>query len=271
MLREFIYTENWLDQLFQNKNKMYGAYQLRRKNADNTLIAFIWSLAIYSGIGLATYTGYKIYTAFAEIPVEIKNDGTVIWREVVLDQKAKEEHTTQTNTPIKKPPVNTHTIPLITDSTDNTVTDSSSFNNQNISNGGSGGTSTGSDTTDTGGGGTGTGVGFPPDPPKPIRFAEKRPEFPGGDRALVDWLSREIKYPEILKEQKKEGIVYIEFVVSESGKVSDAHILREVRDAPQFTEEAIRAINKMPLWIPGEQNGHKVPVYFALPINFQLR
>lgn len=271
MLREFIYSENWLDQLFQNKNKMYGAYQLRRKNADNTFIAFIWSMAIYCGIGLATYTGYKIYLAFADIPVQKKFDDTLISYDITIPPKDNvvPSHPPRTNgTKLKQ---NNNTIPLITDSTDNTVTDSSSFNNQNISNGGSGRTSTGSDTTDTGGSGTGTGVGFPTDPPKPIRFAEKRPEFPGGDRALVDWLSREIKYPEILKEQKKEGIVYIEFVVSESGKVSDAHILREVRDAPQFTEEAIRAINKMPLWIPGEQNGHKVPVYFALPINFQLR
>ncbi|MBK7855158.1 MAG: energy transducer TonB [Bacteroidetes bacterium] len=270
MLREFIFTESWLDQLFQNKNKMYGAYELRRKNADNTIIAFLWSLAIYAGIGIATFSGYKIYCAFISEPVVIKHDGEIGWREVVLPPKEKPNTTTPEKTPLNKPTPNTNTVPVITDSTDNAATDSSSFSNEKINNGGSG-DGTGSDSTDVGDGKESGGSGLRSDPPKPERWVEKMPQFPGGDIALVKWLSNEIKYPEILKEIKKEGIVYLEFVVSETGEVMDVHELRGVRDAPQFTDEAMRAINKMPLWIPGEQNGHKVPVIFTLPINFQLR
>lgn len=271
MLREFIYTENWLDQLFQNKNKMYGAYQLRRKNANNTFIAFLWTLFIYGGIGLATFTGYKIYCAFVTEPVVIKHDGELTGYEVVLPPKEKPNTTTSEKTSPNKPTQSTNTVPVITDSTDNSATDSSFFVNQKIDNVGGGTGGLGSDSTDIGDGKGPGGGGLPPDPPKPTRWVEKMPQFKGGDAELVKWLSREIKYPEILKEIKKEGIVYIEFVVSETGEVLDVHELRGVRDAPQFTDEAIRAISKMPLWIPGEQNGHKVPVIFTLPVNYQLR
>jgi TonB family protein len=96
---------------------------------------------------------------------------------------------------------------------------------------------------------------------------DKMPEFPGGQVALVKFLSKNIKYPEKFKKEKINGRVFVSFVIDKTGKVIKAKIeksLNELCDA-----EALRVINKMPDWIPGEKNGEKVAVQFGLPVNFE--
>jgi protein TonB len=96
---------------------------------------------------------------------------------------------------------------------------------------------------------------------------DKMPEFPGGQVALVKFLSKNIKYPEKFKKEKINGRVFVSFVIDTMGKVTQAKIeksLNALCDA-----EALRVINKMPDWIPGEKNGEKVAVQFGLPVNFE--
>lgn len=96
---------------------------------------------------------------------------------------------------------------------------------------------------------------------------DKMPEFPGGQVALVKFLSKNIKYPEKFKKEKINGRVFVSFVIDKTGKVTQAKIVKSLN--ADCDAEALRVINKMPDWIPGEKNGEKVAVQFGLPVNFE--
>lgn len=97
---------------------------------------------------------------------------------------------------------------------------------------------------------------------------EVKPLYPGGDAALLKYLSDHTKYPEIPKENNVQGKVYIKFVISENGKVIDASIAQGVD--PYLDAEALRVVSTLPNWEPGKQRDQAVPVSFILPINFKL-
>ena len=97
---------------------------------------------------------------------------------------------------------------------------------------------------------------------------EKMPQYPGGEKELMRYLARNLKYP--IEAQKKgiQGKLIVQFVVTKSGKVENAKVLRGVD--PSIDQEGIRLVNLLPDWIPGEQNGKKVSVYYTLPIYFRF-
>jgi TonB family protein len=97
---------------------------------------------------------------------------------------------------------------------------------------------------------------------------EEMPQFPGGDKEIINFLSQNIKYPEDAQKQKIEGMVIVRFVVNKTGEVSDVFIVRSL--TPSCDEEAIRAVSAMPKWVPGKQSGKEVDVYYTLPIRFSL-
>ncbi|MGQ9847742.1 MAG: energy transducer TonB, partial [Bacteroidales bacterium] len=97
---------------------------------------------------------------------------------------------------------------------------------------------------------------------------EEKPEFPGGEAAMFQWISKNIKYPEIAKENGVQGKVYIQFVIGKDGKVTDVQVIRGVD--PSLDKEAVRVVQSMPAWKPGKQRGKPVKVSFQLPINFKL-
>lgn len=95
---------------------------------------------------------------------------------------------------------------------------------------------------------------------------ETFPQFPGGHIALVEYLSKNIKFP---KEKEKENVrvrVVTTFTVEKDGSITHAKIVRSQGEA--FDNEALRVINGMPKWIPGTQNGKAVSVKYTLPITF---
>jgi len=100
-------------------------------------------------------------------------------------------------------------------------------------------------------------------------IVEDMPEFPGGELALRKFLSNQVKYPVIAQENGIEGKVYITFVVSKNGKVINAVIARGVD--PALDKEALRVVNKLPIWKPGKQRGKPVNVSYTVPINFVLQ
>jgi len=107
------------------------------------------------------------------------------------------------------------------------------------------------------------------DEEKVFVIAENMPEFPGGDVALFQWISRNIKYPMIAQENDITGRVYLNFVVNKYGEIENVKVTRGVD--PSLDKEAIRVIKKMPKWKPGKQRGRAVNVLFSVPINFQLQ
>lgn len=104
---------------------------------------------------------------------------------------------------------------------------------------------------------------------EPFLVVEQMPDFPGGESELYKFLEQNIKYPPMARESGVTGRVFIKFVVNKDGKISDIALLRGI--GAGCDEEAIRVVKKMPAWKPGKQNGMPVPVWFTLPINFILK
>lgn len=103
---------------------------------------------------------------------------------------------------------------------------------------------------------------------KVYTVVEKMPQFPGGDAALIKFIINNIKYPKTSFINRVQGSVMIRFVVSETGKVRDAEVVRSL-DA-DCDKEALRVVSALPNFIPGEQNSKKVAVWYTLPITFKI-
>jgi periplasmic protein TonB len=96
----------------------------------------------------------------------------------------------------------------------------------------------------------------------------KKPEFPGGDKALSKWLESHLKYPAVATRMGIQGIVIVEFTIDIKGHVSDASVVQSLHRS--CDTEALRLVNSMPAWTPGEANGKKMSAKRKLPIQFTL-
>lgn len=103
---------------------------------------------------------------------------------------------------------------------------------------------------------------------KIICSVEAMPQFPGGEKALMQYIRLNLKYPSQAVKDSVQGRVISRFVVSENGEIRDAEIIKGL--SPECDLEVIRLIKCMPKWMPATQNGRTVPIYFTLPISFQL-
>ncbi len=101
-----------------------------------------------------------------------------------------------------------------------------------------------------------------------LTSAEVMPSFPGGEEKLAQFMKDNIKYPKEALDNKKEGTVYVSFVVDETGKITNVRMLK--RMAFGMDHEAMRVVNMMPNWVPGKQNGKPVAVQYTLPVKFSL-
>ena len=120
-------------------------------------------------------------------------------------------------------------------------------------------------------------VAAPPPPPAPkpevsnkvFDVVEEMPSFPGGQAALMSFLSSNIKYPVVAQENGVQGRVIVGFVVERDGSITDVKVMRSVD--PSLDREAQRVVRAMPRWKPGKQNGSAVRVKYTVPVVFRLR
>ena len=99
-------------------------------------------------------------------------------------------------------------------------------------------------------------------------IVEEMPEFPGGEEGLLKFVTENTKYPEVAKEKKIQGKVFVQFVINRDGNVEDVKLAKGVD--PLLDEAAMNIVKSMPQWKPGKQRGQYVKVSFTIPINFQL-
>lgn len=97
---------------------------------------------------------------------------------------------------------------------------------------------------------------------------ENSASYPGGQEALFEYLSKDIKYPQEALDQKIEGTVYVEFIVEKDGSLSNVKI--RFSQTPSLESEAIRVVKGMSAWNPGTQRGKAVRSIFILPVTFKL-
>ena len=98
---------------------------------------------------------------------------------------------------------------------------------------------------------------------------EQMPAFPGGDAALMKYLSENIKYPEAAEKAGEQGRVVVNFIVEKDGAISNVNVVRSV--TPTLDAEAVRVIKAMPKWVPGKQDGQFVRVKYNVPVSFRLQ
>ena len=102
-----------------------------------------------------------------------------------------------------------------------------------------------------------------------FQIVEEMPAFPGGEAKLMEYVGKNIKYPQIARETGIQGRVFIGFVVEPDGSVSNVKLLRGIGGG--CDEEAMRVVKSMPKWKPGKQRGKAVRVKYTVPVNFKLQ
>ena len=102
-----------------------------------------------------------------------------------------------------------------------------------------------------------------------FEVVEQMPDFPGGMGALMQFLSKNIKYPTIAQENGTQGRVIVQFVVNRDGSIVDPRVVKSVD--PYLDKEALRVIGTMPKWKPGMQRGKPVRVKYTVPVMFRLQ
>lgn len=101
-----------------------------------------------------------------------------------------------------------------------------------------------------------------------FQVVEEMPDFPGGVQGLMEYLSKNVKYPAEAHKAGIQGRVIVSFTVKKDGSIADTKIKRSV--APSLDKEAERVISAMPKWKPGKQRGEVVNVRYTVPVMFRL-
>jgi protein TonB len=247
------------DIIFENRNKEYGAYALRRVYSRNMIkavsIAVLLFLAAVSAPILARFVNDIVYMkptiepgATIETPPDIKPPDL------------------PKNTQPPKQNIPTFVAPVVVVDT-NEVKGDMMGDQDKVKNDSPLDTSS---IIDIGGGGDVDKpiIDKPKGDDKPLVWVPEMPEFPGGEAARVKYLASNISYPKVAREMGIQGPVYLTFVVNENGKIIDINIARGIGGG--CDEEALRVIKNMPDWSPGRQNGVAVKVMLSMAINFRL-
>jgi protein TonB len=104
---------------------------------------------------------------------------------------------------------------------------------------------------------------------KVLEKAEVMPQFPGGDQAMMKFVSENVQYPEEAKEKEISGRVLVGFIVEKDGSVNEVKIVRGIGGG--CDEEAVRVVKAMPKWKPGKQDGKTVRVSYTMPFFFKMQ
>jgi protein TonB len=265
MLPEKIMQSDLLDILFENRNKNYGAYTLRKfyyQRLNFAISATIFFSACMCVIMLLHHNKKMDYTTAFIIPPDAEL--TPIPPDKLI--RPQPAHTQPVNN-FKQ--IN-NSAPIIASENDKTTMPTiTQIDNSIISNVNTDGEIPPGNIINSPAATSGNGqvVATPiVDDNTPLISAEVMPEFPGGINALVKFILKNIHQPDDL--QAGDAIkVVASFVVSKTGTIEKVKIISSGRS--DLDKEVIRIINKMPLWKPGLQNGKPVSVYFNLPVTFK--
>jgi len=264
-----LYSAEWCDIVFENRPKEYGAYSLRKNSSKRHRNAIIITVLMF----IAAFTLPGLIKSMIPEKAEKNIEVTVLTDINVEKNKPKDVEQPLIEPEIQKIKATIQfTPPVIKD--DAEVRDEYLMKPQDDLN------KSGLDisTADVVGSTDADAVDMADlqgkqtqvteEYQQPFLVVEQPPAFPGGEEALNKYLSKNISYPSIARENNIQGIVYVSFVVSKIGAISEVKVLRGIGGG--CDEEALRVVRGMPAWIPGRQSGSAVPVKFTLPVRFVL-
>lgn len=261
-----IATASIEDIIFEHRNKKYGAYDLRKTYEKRIRNAMIAALIIFVlGISMPMIVRYiKGITGADEV---MKPKIT----EVDLMQPPPIDPNEPPPPPVEPPPPLKSTIkflPPVVKPDEEVVEDPPTVEELEEADPGEK-TQEGSDEGIDLSLLEGTGEDVIEEPEQVFYSVEQNPEFPGGEQALFDYISKNVKYPPMARENNIQGVVPVTFVVNSQGKVTNVKVARDIGGG--CGEEAKRVVESMPTWKPGKQNGRPVSVHFSVQIRFFLK
>jgi protein TonB len=259
MANEKIKAPAFDDIVFENRNKEYGAYRLRKRYSRNVIISMLIGIIILATAVITPYLNAKAAESRAkkaERQVEIKMEN--------LDQPAE-----QVAPPPPPPPPPQDVVqqaryvpPVVVDSVkpeenvqlmtadqaqvevkNEEVVEEVQVAKEEVQ----------EEEAEA----------------EPFVVVEEMPMFPGGEAALLQYIADHTQYPEVAKENNIQGKVIVRFCVTSKGGVDKVSILKSVD--PELDKEAIRVVETLPTFKPGKQGGKPVPVWYMVPINFTLK
>lgn len=271
-----LYRNQWLDLVFKNRNKAYGAYDLRKNSAETTVKAFLCAVALFCLLVITPWLIQVISKAntaldknepLRDIEVNLLTRINRVKPEKRINEKAPSKTVKQKSIQYAKVEI----VP--SDQTETAIPTQKQLNESVISTSNTKGLESLDlnplDIQETAPKVTGSSApGAENTETYTLNSIENYPEFPGGPKAFIKFLSRNLKYPETAVENGIEGKVLISFIIEKNGRLSNIKILRGI--GFECDEEAIRVLEKSPEWKPGMQNKEKVRVAYTLPINFSL-
>ena len=249
--------------VFETRNKMYGAYTLRKSYGRRTLLSTAMGICLVSGFLFALTLSNKAIEKKAP-EVQMTQLATVRLDEIKIQPK-KEQKKLSLVQKTQGGGAENRTVNVV----DHTTTKTNVFSRF-------GGVGLGGDDEDF--------FGFPEEPNFSVdtttvkkkknnnfkTFAQFMPEFPGGVSELYAFLQDNIYYPERMKDLGIEGTVYVSFVIEEDGSISRVSVERGIENGDELNKIAVKAIQKMPNWIPGRSGNTSVAVKQTIPIQFSL-
>ena len=265
MKPETILQADLLDILFENRNKEYGAYALRREYPETLQLALIFVMTCVVVVSIL-FNSSRVSNQFQ--PGKGKTIFDIDTLIIIPPPPDKP-------VPIPPPPPRAtidHAMPVIAeDGTDNIPTVEELARPVQIGTVNRDGDSTDllmavADIVDSSGSYNIPAVTEPE--PAIYHSVQEMPEFPGGTNALQRFLIRNLRVPDEGLEPGTKITVQVQFIVDRAGKIAGMEILRSGGEL--YNKEVLRVLNKMPAWKPGRQNGMTVPVYFTLPVTFQV-
>jgi protein TonB len=258
-----IIKNQWLDIVFEGRNKIYGAYELRKANTKTTVKALIIGSVIF-----AVAVAAPLIASF--IPDSGEDDANKDIKIATVKLPPKKEEVKPNEPPPPPPPPKVDQVkfvkPVVAKANEVTE-DPPKIEELKDKKVGSETIKGDPDAVLTVDEPVGTGTAAVVEEDNQVYNTagiEVKPDFPGGIEKFYKFVGNNYKTPE---EEGLKGKVYVTFVVEKDGSLTDIKVLRDIGYGTGA--EAIRVLKKCPRWTPGEQNGKKVRVLYSLPITIQ--
>ncbi len=251
------------DLIFENRNKEYGAYQLRKKYNSFVIIGIIISIVLVTSAVIYPFlnrpSGDRILrggTGYSTISMEYIAPPPDRIYVPAAPPPPESGLKPQEVVPYVAPVIVDSVLPMDPEPVITDIAISSADLNTVEMTGGEGGYG---DDIFNGEGGDMSG--------EPLFFVEVMPSFRGGDiNKFRDWVKKRTNYPQEAIDKKIQGIVYLTFIIETDGTLSNVTVVKGID--PLIDDEAVKAIQASPKWSPGLQRGQPVRVRYSMKLNF---
>ena len=274
-------SREWCDLVFEGKNKDFGAYVIRTESTKRHNKAVLWTLIGTIIFGLISFGFVKANQYLEEKKLAEQGEQKVVFIDMTNEADEPKQEIIEQKKPevLQEEVLKTYTATELQIVEDKNVREEDEIVSQDerMQTDAFAGSVTNSE-------GTTNLNNFKeqinevvieekePAAEKPAEVfisVEQMPQFPGGEAALLKYLSSHINYPPMAAESNIQGRVVVQFVVDKTGKVGEVTVVRSVDK--ELDREAVRVCKSLPKFVPGRQNGQPVSVWYTLPVTFKLQ